>query len=746
MNLYMEKEPIGLIDIIVDNNLHCKSVLDRKQRERLLCVGCGFDIETSKIHTDYGDTGYVYHWQFSMNDDTIMGRSLDTMKQFFSMLIEKLENMPENPKLLVLDANLGYEFQYCKKVWYELNMDKLFAKEKRNPLKLEIGGHLIMREVIGLFGNNLAQIAKNYTPIKKLKGDLDYSIFRTSTTEMTAKEIGYCVNDVQILSHLGRYIFEHYYGKHPTLPLTSTGIIRNKIKRKLGKNLSDEKKKIQSWLPSEKDYDLHRNYLFKGGICGTNSFYMDEILSNVVCADYTSDYPACMNHYDFPMGKCEEIPTNEFMKEKAKPYIAVFRFLELSSTTTHSLMTKHKCLNKATMTPINSIIDNGRIFRADEAVLVLNDVEFKSFCKAYKFSKKSQILRCWTFERYGRLPEHVLSVLNEEYLKKEQLKADGLNETLEYKDSKAAVNGTFGMMCTSIFTEELELRGYEIDNPRDAEGYPIEKSFDDAIKGMFLYPYWGYWITSYARSLLIDVITRFPELIIQYDTDSIYYYKDHPDSAKLEQFIVNYNEKMFRLNDILFDNNPHFRDLGAWDVEPPYKRFKGLGSKRYMCEKANGKIKVTVTGCRKIEMTKEVLDSIKYPNSYKEGDIISTIQYQNDYNNAMNGTNIDIFDFFKDDMKIDKEHSNKLASSYVDEEIIVDYNGERLVCPSAVVLKEIEFNMGIAATHEAFYESMKIKYKNCPGKSDLRAALFDYLEVAILGEDKLHRKRRRKRN
>ena len=79
---------------------------------------------------------------------------------------------------------------------------------------------------------------------------------------------------------------------------------------------------------------------------------------------------------------------------------------------------------------------------------------------------------------------------------------------------------------------------------------------------------------------------------------------------------------------------------------------------------------------------------------------------QNDINNKKNGTNVDIFNFFSNGMKIDKEYTYKLASHYVENEVVVDYedylhNHEIITCKSAIVLSEVEFNLSVKKKHLA---------------------------------------------
>lgn len=715
MTLYLEDNSLEILDRVNSILSKANTVYDKLSRCHILRLGCGFDIETSKIVTKNVTTAFCYHWQFGLEELVISGRSLNSMLKLFRHIDNFLKNMENKPKLLIWDANLGYEYQFCKTYWSAIGMSHLFAKEKRNPLRFIIGECLIMRECLGLFGHNLAQLAKNYCKTQKLKGDLDFNKVRLSGTPLTSKELKYTENDVIILVELGHYVFENFYDKGIQLPMTSTGLIRNKIKEKIGQRMRFIKSDVQRSLPNEQDYNMFRQYLFKGGICGTNSLFVDVVNYNVVCADLKSDYPAQMLHRDFPMGKCRICNNNEFKKAYEEsigmyrcrtPFIILMEFFDVKSRSSHSLMSTHKCLNKKDFNGVNSTIDNGRVFSADRVVLLLNDVEFKSFIRAYTFDPSSRIIKTWKFDYYGRLPYYVIDVLKDEYLEKQKLsvlkeKDEKLVDPREYMDRKAFVNGIFGMMCTAIFTDDWIIDGTEIVENYDKEtGLIIKKSFESATKSMFLSPFWGYWITSYARMILMDVITKFPRIIIQYDTDSIYFLDGHPESEELKKYIVDYNSEIYKINDTIFEGNEHFRDLGSWIIEKPFKRFKGLGSKRYMYETLDGKIKCVVSGCRKREDGK------------------STIQWMyEDYCKEHHIENGDIFNFFKNGMYIDKEHTLKLTSKYVDEVVVINYsdylgNVETIFCPSSIVLEPTDFTMGMTDEHYEFAMTMQSMYNN----------------------------------
>jgi len=782
MIIYWEKDSDKIRDKIEEIIFHAELVVDRKfdsetmkpKTDNFYKLGCGFDIETSRVELPDITISICYHWQFTIDYLTVGGRSLTTMYQFFSELDKLLQ--VRNARLLVLDANLNYEFQFCKHYWNGLGISELFAKGAREPLRLLVGKSLFFAEVLGLFGTSLANIADNYCTIKKLKGDLDHNKVRNSKTIIYPKEGQYCENDTVILKQLGGYIFNNFFGNNEKFPLTAISRIRNKIKKKCGKRLRYIKKDIEEWMPDEDDYTILRNYLFKGGICGTNLEYMNIELDNVLMADYTSDYPAKCFHYKFPMGKCRRVkPSVENIKKALKlrkPFIMKIEFHNLQSTTTHSIISTHKCIDSKEFKQCNSTIDNGRIYRADKATLFLNDIELLSFGffntsdrTAYTFDRaETKVLQMWVFDYYGKLPEHVLSEIEEEYRKKTVLKKeikkhetyleengkldisfyDYMNLRIDYRDSKSAVNGIFGMMCTALYRDDLIFNGDIIDNTRDEDNKIIYREYSQAIQNLFLYPFWGFWITSYARMVLIDAIIRYPDVIVQYDTDSIYFVNDGSEQSEgLKKYMLEYNSKVTEVNKAIFNNDPIFEDLGCWDINKEnYKRFKGLGSKRYMYEDKKG-LHVTISGCRSVNVVTyngEIYDEMEFyklANNKKMNDNeieevvktikrISTLEYQ--YIKKKVGCSI--FEYFDDGLEIEEEFSNKLCSKYVELNTIAekipslkikveDYQGNICTMPvsSCVVLEPVEFNMSVKDEHIMLYKLLQSFIKNHPNVS-----------------------------
>lgn len=698
MQLYVESTPTFEIEDIIDEIImNAERAYDKKRKVHYFKLGCGFDIETSKIQCKNGDViSYCYHWQFGIEDYCIMGRYLSTMENFFKLIKEHVKGLYDKTQLLVLDANLGYEWQFCKHYWHHLMITDLFAKEKRDPIYITVGDVLCFREVLGLWGHSLAQIAKDHCGIEKLIGDLDYNVVRVSSTSMTDTEIGYCVRDVEILVILGRKIFNTYYGKNKTMPFTSTGIVRAEIKNEFGSKLKSWRKKIESWMPCETDYELFRTKLFKGGISGSNILMMDIELDDVVGADITSDYPFQMLTEKFPMGAAIECEPSCFMKDD-KPYIAIIRFNKFRSRNCHALMSAHKALNIEEIRVDSTVLDNNRIQYVENIEYVVNDIEFNALKKAYKWDH-AYVKKCWKFDDgYDFLPIEIRRVVIRWYLKKEALK-ENFSDTQEYKDAKAFVNGIFGMMCTALYMEEYsfieEICDIDID---DEDG---RKDYAECCKYLFLSPYWGFWITSYARAMLMDVICKFPRCIVQYDTDSVYFREGRKDADGLKRYLKNFNRVTSNRNYMRFLREERLLSLGTWDFTEKFVNFKALGAKRYMYETCDGKIKVVVAGLRKSKIDKR-----------------STLLHMLEYVNERDGTNLTPFEFFKDGMYIDENHSEKLCSHYIDDFYVVNYNGETLEVPSCIVLEPIPFKMGLGEMHKSLLIAVQRSMRNTKDRS-----------------------------
>lgn len=591
-------------------------------------VGAGFDCETTQTPKRYA---YVYIWQFSINRQTFIGRSCDTFYEFAKTLDGALKTLyyrgthkkPKAfPKLLVYIANMGYEWSFFKTKFLELGISKTFAKEPRKPLSLTVGECLEFRECLGLWGGSLAEVAKNYTKTQKLVGDLDYSIPRNSKTFLTPKELAYCENDVQILSELGMITFKKFHER--PIPYTNTGIIRNDVKTRMqakGKLYFEGiKEAVKRIYPHNlREYRIAMKYLFCGGLTHANYRYVGKKLSCVQCADLTSDYPACMAHNTFPAGTLLTNCTVEDM-EKYPHWYALFTFSNVESKTGHTLISEHKIIESEKAT-----FDNGRVYSAKTLSVYLNEIDFENFDALYKYDDEFSICDIHCFTQSKLIPSELFDVLFEQYRIKALLKKEQKSETIEYIESKKIVNGCFGFTATRLYLTDVILQNgdlketnkikkfrsirFDIRTGERSKGRTYilknqeEEVYKILTKNVWLNPFIAVYTTSYARRILVDIISRFPDCVVQYDTDSIYYLKEHKDGAKLREYMENYNKEIEEMNREIFDNDDLYLDLGTWDFDKPCIFFKSLGAKRYL-KQTGYKIKLVCAGCKSKAFTK----------------------------------------------------------------------------------------------------------------------------------------------
>lgn len=559
------------------------------QYRKWLRIPASFDIETTRI----GKRAYMYHWQFALGDQIVLGR---TWEQYETMLMYLQQYLTKyGAHLIVWVANLGHEFAFlCKR--YEWG--KVFARETHQPLTAD-QGMLQYREALTLSGiGGLLQLSKQYTVTKKAKNDLNYDIQRNSHTPLTDIERGYCIADVAILSEWGEYCFTRWIDgsrkMSRKIPLTATGICRQAVKDSAGDKLDDLKREARLCYPkTAREYNFIMEKLFRGGYTHANVYWADEIVSDVIGADFTSSYPAVMLHYDgYPVGRFFKIQLDtdgRYITDHKLHDLAcwmIITFTDIQATSMHDIESMHKIIKCS-----GESVDNGRLISADSITVALTDLDYQIYCMFYKW-KSIKIHAAQGCTR-GRLPEYVLKPLLDAYVTKCDLKRQHLDGTPEYRQAKSLVNSFYGMTV-----QRLSFIDYVWTFDEGWKPKPTKRPYSDLIKDVFLSPFWGIWITSRARYMLLNAVHRLdPDFkhnnVLYCDTDSIYMIAS-PDNISA---IVNYNKEIAEHNN---DLPECCDDLGCFDWIDNRKlyRFKTLGAKRYIKLDQDGHPTVTVAGMR----------------------------------------------------------------------------------------------------------------------------------------------------
>ena len=580
------------------NTVTIKKIVDGERIETVyLPLYYGFDIETTNVIEEDKKAAYMYHWQFAIASDEVgyiyLGRTWDMFIDLYARIVYNYK-LGSNKKLLVFDANLGFEWQFLRKR-FSWDSENFFAREERHPLAAPTVDGWDFREALSISGGSLAQLAKDFTTTQKLKGDLDYDIPRSYKTPLTEDEENYCINDVAILAEFSSFIFDKYIYPDKKIPLTKTGLLRSEVRNELKKCLSYNeiktyKQLVKNAFPDKETYAYWFRWLFRGGYVHANISNTGYTIYGAIGEDETSAYPAWMNlgYYPgtpfIPVYDLENF--NNYINTKCCIITAEFEGLE--RRTSISYESKHKCMELE-----GAIIDNGRIAMAKRLKVVITELDYKIYEKIYKWQKMT--VKCmWVSDRI-RLPKFILNVLNRHYLNKAKMKKAGLSGTPEYAIEKAGVNASFGMMCTRL---ELE----KVTATKEGEWKIEENALDfEAEKGkQILLPQWGIWVCAWGRWALFQPGFKIIEelgsdYIIYNDTDS-YKCVKHP---RVLEIFEQYNKWIAKRLQAAGLTDPAFDDLGMFDLESPnITRIKTLGAKRYLTEE-DGKIKATIAGMPK---------------------------------------------------------------------------------------------------------------------------------------------------
>ena len=620
----------------------------------LFRVGCGLDSESTTItHTETDKKGkektivdycfnYVWQWAFA-KEKAFTVRTLGGIMNELENIIQTVKaynvSHETNAIFIIWCANLSHEWSFIKSaITNRFEVTKCFAKTPREPLYIQLEKYVELRECIGLFGHSLDDIAKNWcsSDNQKLKGTYDYNKIRTFITPLNNEtEQPYIYHDVTTLAEMHMKVIETYTQDNGVcrLPYTSSGFVRLALKdsirndeditelreiynethtkKPLKTNIEYLKKQNERCVVDSFQWFICREYGYSGGLCGSNIEHVGKILNDVVCADLTSDYPAQLTHKLYPCGSIKQITDgnlNDIRKaydKMHKPYFALLKIKSMKAKTKHATFSEHKIINKDDKVftihgkPRNMIIYNGKVWRGTNLIVCWNDVDIAAYKKMYDI--KAATITLWVFDSYKKLPEWFLKTLWNGYRRKAELKNLGLSDTIEYTDSKRIPNSIYGV-CAQKVTDVYDEIG--ADNNFKVKR---EKNFDEMRKDFWLNPYIAFWCTSYARKILIDFLSEYPESIVQYDTDSLYYIKSK--GKDLEKALLKYNEDITIKNRRIFkdEENPTlFETLGQWDFDDIYKKFLGMGAKKYIKQDSKGKIKTVIAGLPKNAIPKEI--------------------------------------------------------------------------------------------------------------------------------------------
>lgn len=670
-------------------NYKIEKTNEGKETIEYLDLVISFDIETSSFINNGEKHNIMYIWMMCIDGDVITGRNWDDFIKTINSLVEHY-GLNFYKRVIVWVHNLSYEFQYIRKFF---EWENVFSREKREVMKaLTIDGVEFRCSYI-LSGCNLEKVGDDLQKykVKKLVGNLDYKLVRSNKTPLTNKELEYCYNDVIIVVN---YIKEQkeLYKKITKIPLTNTSRVRKLCKKEcFSKKYYNDYKALMEELQIN-DYNEYNmmKHAFQGGFTHASWEKVGWTFKDVKSYDFTSSYPTVMISEFYPMSRGEEIKVNniEELEELSKKYCLIFniRFYNIKDKITYEhYISKSKCWECKGVKE-----DNGRIIEAEMITTTITNIDLEIIKDFYTW-ESVEIGKVYKYKKMYLPKPFILAVLNL-YEDKTTLK-DVEGKELEYLLKKGMLNSCYGMTCMDVITKDIQYtknNEWVENEPKKQE--QIETYNNDNSR--FLFYAWGVFITAYARRNLFLGIKNVGDDYIYADTDSIKIlnYEKHLNFIeKYNKWILSKLEKACKFQGI--DKNKIYpkskkgviKPLGVWDDDGYYKNFKTMGAKRYMVKSQDDKIKITIAGLNKKQVS----------------------SYLNKQENP--------FNVFDDGMYITKEYSGKNTAFYIDncfKGTYIDYLGNNFDYEeeTGIYIETSDYCMGMSEIYRTLLNSRTKTY------------------------------------
>lgn len=603
---------------------------------------CAFDIETTYISEL--DRAVLYIWQFQLDEYmTIIGRTWREFIDFYNRINAVLAN---DEYIVVYVHNLSYEFQFMRSL-FEIDSEDVFVVKSRRVLKWT-QEHFEFR--CSYLQTNLSLSAftkKFHVNHQKLSGDeFNYDKRRFSDTEMTERELEYCVNDVRGLVEAIKAEMERDNDNLYTIPLTSTGYVRRDVKAALREWGAY---KIAELLPTVDVYILLRE-AFRGGNTHANRYCVKDTefvlppLENVHSVDRSSSYPDVQVNYKFPMTPFKRVIRYDVSYTELKAhyikkrgYALIFRLI-IDNLELRDMFNPCPYLSFDKARNVRGkLLDNGRLLSADHVEITVTDIDFQIIDKQYNLSDENVRIRDLYFSRYDYLPAELRELVKLYYIQKTKLK--GIAEQQLYYDKfKNLINACYGCSAQDPAKDRIL---YDADSEKVyvEEG---KRLIDILSEGHPTMPYqWGVWTTARARERLQIMIDAVHENVgsefVYTDTDSVKYI------GEFDYTVIN-----AELQAIAEQNGAYADDIkgkrhymGVYEYEGTYKQFETMGAKSYVYRDNFGDLHITIAGVPKKAGAAE-LERMGGFAAYKVGTIFHDGITESKYHDTMEYKQIEI--------------------------------------------------------------------------------------------------------
>lgn len=582
--------------------------------KKYLNVTATFDIETTNTNTD----GFAYSFQMCIGGAVVVPRYFEDWADILETLVDKW-HISEKRRLVVYVHNLGYEYTYLIQLlcarWGDC---KALYTKSRKPLYLEFDNGIEFRDSLKLFQKSLARATEGCKH-EKLKGDLNYSVYRTPDTYLTDAEYAYCVNDVLgLYEAIERLKAERKYNA-ASIPLTNTGMVIEAVNSDISKD--------RGCINKMRDLDLDARQMrlcykaMAGGDTHGTRWRAGQTFHNCNSYDFKSAHPSQQLLWKFPSGKPIDLPDEtsqedmESLIENGYGWVGkiLLTNFEIKMGCPDPVISRSKCVDITGCTGE----DNGRVLGAKGAFIYCDSNDWLRIKEAYDFD--TMVAMESVAFRLAYLPDSFRHAILEKFRIKETMKG-----TPDYMFSKICVNTIFGACAQKTVRDEYTADiGDEIDFTRtdwetNLAGMTVEE-VQKSQKNKFPF-LWGLWTASLTRLKLWQLLKIVGwERVIYWDTDSCKF-----EGAKVPG-VEKYNDEVKRQCEkrgvVVTKSNGKNVYIGIAEDEHPtaeygYSEFRFLHAKCYAARAFDGTLESTIAGVGKKEGVIALKDDIENLNDF----------------------------------------------------------------------------------------------------------------------------------
>lgn len=552
-----------------------------------------FDIETTNTDED----GFAYSFQGCLWGHTFLFRYIEDFICLIERIVEML-GLNENKRVVIYVHNLGYEHVYMTQVLSKRwgTPKALFVKSRKALVITYENIGVEFRDSLRLFQKSLASLTKGL-PHEKLKGDLDYRVYRTPDTALSPSEEAYCIYDVLgLYEAIEKMKKDHRYNT-ASIPLTNTSMVLEEVDRHLhdGKTM----RAMNDLILSKEQLRMAYNVMSGGDTHGTR-WRAGQICRDCNSYDLKSAHPSQQILWSFPAGKPIDLPDRTGEEHLRRLIAAGFGWVgELCIV---NPQVRPECPNP--VIPVSKCrdilkargYDNGRLMGADACFVYADSNDYQRIREAYTYDRLEAVSGFTFYLKY--LPNSFRGAVLGFFEKKEN--AAGFERSF----AKICVNTIFGAAAQKRVRDEYKLTITDDSLTYEKEKWQEKIEKEDVFKCQknrlpFL---WGLWTSSLTRLALFNLQKAVGwENVIYWDTDSVKF------QGKKKEEVVVYNDRIIRQCKkrgavVLKRGEPVY--IGIAEDEHPgdeygYREFVFLHAKCYAARTADGNVEVTISGVQK---------------------------------------------------------------------------------------------------------------------------------------------------